>query len=120
MQAASVLRWIARIWSIASTLLVLAFMLPGESWNPTSNQIVGLLFFPLGMVLGFVIAWWREGVGGTVTVGSMALFYLWMWSRDGRIPAGPYFLLLAAPGLLFIVSALLSKLRGSGVAGKAT
>jgi hypothetical protein len=82
--------------------------------RPTANEAVGLLLFPIGVVVGFGIAWWREGVGGLVTVGSLALFYLWMLGRDGRLPAGPYFLLFAAPGFLHTANALLCRSRKTG------
>jgi hypothetical protein len=118
MQPNVFLRWIARVWSIASTLFVLAFLLPGEFGRPTASEAVGLLLFPAGVVLGFVIAWWREGVGGAITVGSLALFYLWMFARDGRLPSGPFFLLLAAPGILYIIGALLWRSRDKGSVGK--
>jgi hypothetical protein len=121
MQLNVVLRWTARVWSIASVLLILAFVVGGrESLRPTANEVVGLLLFPLGVVVGFGIAWWREGIGGLITVGSLALFYLWMFARDGRLPAGPYFLLFAAPGFLHIASALLERSRGMGTDGEAT
>lgn len=98
-------RWTARIWSIASALVVVPFLFPGESMHPTAQEALGLLCFPGGMLLGFAIAWWREGLGGIVTLLSMVLFYLWIYQRDGRVPMSPYFLLLAAPGLLFVLYA---------------
>ena len=116
-----VLHWTARVWSIASVVLILAFVLGGrESVRPTANEAVGLLLFPIGVVVGFAIAWWREGVGGLITVASLALFYLWMFARDGRLPASPYFLLFAAPGFLHIASALLGRSRVTGTDRKAT
>jgi len=110
------LRWVARAWGVASTLLLLAFMFGGrEHLRPTANQAIGLLCFPVGVIAGFAVAWRREGVGGLITLGSLALFYVWMLARDGRFPAGPYFLLLAAPGFLHATSALIAGCRGRGV-----
>jgi hypothetical protein len=110
MRADFVLRWTARVWSIASALLILAFVFGGsESFRPTVSEAVGLCLFPLGVVVGFGVAWWREALGGLITVGSLALFYLWMLTRDGRLPGGPYFLVFAGPGFLFLASALLRK-----------
>ena len=83
--------------------------------RPTASEAVGLLLFPIGVVLGFGIAWWHEGVGGLVTVGSLALFYLWMFARDGRLPAGPYFLLLAVPGFLHTANAFLDRSRKNNI-----
>jgi hypothetical protein len=121
MQPDIVLRWTARIWSIASTLFILAFLLPGEQFGkPTASEAVALLLFPVGVLLGFVIAWRREGLGGAITVGSLALFYIWMIALDGRLPSGPYFLLLAAPGFLYVASALLRRSPDSRSASNAT
>lgn len=108
MKVATALRWIAHVWGVASFLLILAFVAGGaESMRPTTSEAVGLLLFPLGVLLGFGIAWWHEGVGGLVTLGSLALFYLWMFGRDGKLPTGPYFVLLALPGFLHTASAYL-------------
>lgn len=102
-----VLRWTGRIWALASLAVLAAFVFGGgESLRPTASEAVGLLLFPVGVAAGLIAGWWRQGVGGAVTVGSLALFYLWMFAQRGRI-AGPYFLLLAAPGFLFIACALL-------------
>lgn len=107
MRIDSAVRWIARAWGVAGTLVILAFAFGGgEGLRPTAAEAVGLLLFPVGVVAGFAIAWWREGVGGAVTVGSLALFYLWLFARSGRLSVGPYFLLLAAPGFLHAANAL--------------
>lgn len=109
MSARAVLRWTARVLGVASTLLLLAFAFGGrEHFQLTAVEAVGFLFFPVGVIVGFALAWWRELTGGLVTVGSLALFYLWLYSRDGRLPAGPYFILFASPGFLHIASALLA------------
>lgn len=109
MKPQTVLSWTARVWGIASALLLLAFAFGGlEHIRLTASEAVGFLLFPLGVIAGFAIAWRRELAGGLVTAVSLALFYLWMFARSGRIPAGPYFLLFAAPGILHIASALLA------------
>ena len=116
MKPETVLRWIARAWGIASTLLILAFVVGGrEHVRLTANEAIGFLCFPVGVVAGFAVAWRRESVGGVLTLVSLALFYLWMLARSGRFPASPYFLLLAAPGFLHIASALLAR-RATGPA----
>jgi hypothetical protein len=109
MRAVAVLRWTGRAWGIASALLLLGFAFGGrEHVRFTAGEAVGFLLFPLGVIAGFAVAWRRELVGGLVTVGSLALFYLWVFARDGRLPAGPYFLLFAAPGFLHVVIALIA------------
>lgn len=110
MRLATVLRWTARVWSISSTLLLVAFALGGrEDLRMSASEAVAFLFFPVGVVAGFAMAWRWERAGGLITLGSLVLFYLWMFLRAGRWPTGPYFMLLAAPGLLFTASALLGR-----------
>ncbi len=111
---ADVIRWAARVWSLASIGLVLLIFI-GEALSPSTSEVftpgelVGLLFFPIGTCLGMVLAWRREALGGAVTIASMAAFYTWMYLGRGSLPRGPYFLLLAAPGILFSLAALLSR-----------
>jgi hypothetical protein len=109
MRLETALRWTARAWGLASGLLLLAFAFGGrEHVRFTTDEAVGFLLFPVGVVAGFAVAWRRELAGGLVTVGSLALFFLWLFARGGRLSAGPYFLLFAAPGFLHIVSARLA------------
>src|SRR5262245_54230456 len=54
MKPEAVLRWAARAWGVASTLLVVAFLFGGrEHVRPTANEALGLLFFPIGVIAGF-------------------------------------------------------------------
>lgn len=110
MQSETVVRWLARVWGLASILLLLAFMFGGhEQFRPTLNEALALLFFPGGVILGLVLAWWRDLVGGLVVVTSLALFYLLLFAWKGSVPLTPYFLLFAAPGFLHVASALLAR-----------
>ena len=100
---------LARVASIASiTLLLLLFV--GEGFHPSEisrNEWVGLLFFPIGVVIGMVIAWWKEGVGAVVTMGSLLGFYL-VWGYLLRNHIGGWaFIVFASPSVLFLVHWLL-------------
>lgn len=103
------IRWIARVWSIASIGFVL-LMVVGEVLSPhaplsaTIRDWAGLFFFPFGTCLGLILAWRWEGLGGAIASGSLIGFYLIMWMMDGRWPGGPYFALVAAPGILFLAA----------------
>lgn len=104
------LRWVARAWGLVSAALLLAFMFGGrEHFRPTMNEALALALFPGGVVAGFALAWWRDLVGGLVTTGSLALFYLLLFAWNGRVPGGPYFLLFAAPGFLHVATALMAR-----------
>jgi hypothetical protein len=107
------IRWVARVWGSAIVALVIMFALmqavtPGAP-GPTAREWVGLLFFPAGVCVGLVLAWRWELAGGLVAVGSFLAFYGWMVVSGGRLPAGPYFAIAAAPGALYLLCRLLSR-----------
>ena len=105
----NILRWVARILGLMSIGFVLLFLF-GEGLmvngvGPTPTEWVGLLFFPFGLMIGLLVAWRNELIGGSIAVVSVAAFYAWALSVRGALPSGPYFLLLALPALLFLILA---------------
>ncbi|MFH0964184.1 MAG: hypothetical protein V2A58_09240 [Planctomycetota bacterium] len=109
----AILRWLARIGSIASALVIALFFV-GEGFIPAdvaAREWLGLLFFPVGVLAGMALAWWREALGGALAVASLLAFYfLYGLLLTGGFPRGGAFLLLASPGLLFLLYGLLSHL----------
>lgn len=115
--AITVLRWIARIWTVIS-LAFLAVMLIGELWGtinagtviwPTISEWIGMLFFPIGIIVGLALVWKKELLGSIITLGSFVIFYVYIFILSGILPRGPYFALVALPGLLFLIVWLLQK-----------
>jgi hypothetical protein len=104
--------WVARIWSLAAVGFVLLFLvgevLNGQGGKPTGAEWIGLAFWPGGVCLGLIIAWFRLRLGGAIATGSLVGFYIWYLLDRGTFPRGPYFILVAAPGVLFLVASLLS------------
>jgi hypothetical protein len=97
------IRWSARVWSIASVGLLFLFVV-GEGINPTTRgEWIGLLFFPFGISVGMILGWWREGIGGSITVGSLLAFYVIHYTTAGTLPKGSAWLVFAAPGFLFLL-----------------
>jgi hypothetical protein len=72
---------------------------------------VALAFFPTGIVIGLLIALWKERLGGGIAVGSLVGFYAWHFAVTGYLAAGPWFALIAAPGLLFLIAGLFTNSR---------
>lgn len=100
-----VLRWSARVLSIFAVGVVLLFAF-GEGMNLsqfTAHELVLFLFFPLGVCLGMALAWRWEGLGGGLTVASLAGFYLVHRLLSSSFPTGFAFIVLAAPGFLFLL-----------------
>jgi len=63
---------------------------------------VKAILFPFGIMLGLVLAWWFERIGGLVTAVSMLLFYALEYLGHGRFPGGYAFILVSAPSVIFI------------------
>jgi hypothetical protein len=107
-----VVRWIARVWSVLSILAVIAFAVGevgGKGPRPTLQEWVGLALWPIGVGLGLIVAWYREELGGVFALGCVLAFYVWNVLRYGQLPRGPFFILMAAPGVFFLVAGLLSR-----------
>lgn len=107
-------RWSARLLSIASTAMLLMFLF-GEPFEPsriTGRVWLAMIFFPLGIVVGFVVAWWREGLGGSISIASLLIFYLIFVSLlGGHLTRGGWFLMFAVPGFLFLAAYAISRAR---------
>ncbi len=102
------IRWAARISSIIFIgVFILMFM--GEGFVPakiTPREWVSLFFFPFGLIVGMILAWWKEGLGGAITLGSLFGFVLFGDLSQGACLPG---LLCASPGFLFLLCWFLSK-----------
>jgi hypothetical protein len=108
-----VLRWIARVWSIVSIIaLLLPFIVEGFYWlgATSSREVIGHLCF-LAVLVGLIVAWRREGLGGGLVLAGTGVFYLTWW-LSGKTVRGPFLLILAAPGFLFVLHWLLDRAAG--------
>ena len=109
------LEWIARGASVTSiTVLIMIFL--GEEFHPSQISLqewAGLIFFPIGVVAGMIIAWRKEAIGGLMTVASLVSFYLVYGYLMRNHIGGWYFLAFAAPGFLFLFHWLLDRTVGT-------
>ena len=108
-----VLRWTARVWSIVSIIaLLLPFFVEGLYWlgATTFREVIGHICF-LAVLVGLIVAWRREGLGGGLTLAGTGAFYFTWWLY-GKTVRGPFLLIIAAPGLLFLLYWLLDRAAG--------
>jgi hypothetical protein len=99
-----VIRWTARAWAVTAIGIVLLLGV-GEGLYPASPaEWVGFLLYPGGICAGMVLAWWKEGLGGSITIGSLLAFYVLHTATAGSLPHGWAWLVLAAPGFFFLWS----------------
>ena len=106
----AVIELLARVGSIASITLLLLIFQP-EILNPSEisrGDWSGLIFFPIGVIIGMAIAWWKEGLCVAITFGSLLAFYLVYGYFMKYHIAGWAFIVFASPGLLFLLHWLFS------------
>ena len=104
-----ILRWMARIWSIPSIVaLLLPYFMEGLYWLQAASlrEVVGHVCF-FAILVGLILAWFREGLGGALTAAGFIIFYATWWAT-GDLPHGPFLALIAAPGFLFLLCWLLA------------
>lgn len=111
-RAMTIIRRIARIWSIVILALFLVLII-GHSLNPeepspTPIEWVGMAFFPIGVVIGLILAWKWEGLGGIITIVCVLVFYVWVQIVKGR-SGGPVPALVGVPSVLFLIYWLRSR-----------
>ena len=101
----ALIEMLARVGSIASiTLLLMLFA--GEGLHPSQvapREWVGLFFFPFGVIVGMAIAWWKEGLGVAITLGSLLGLYLVYGFFMQYHVAGWAFIAFASPSILFLL-----------------
>lgn len=107
----ALIEFLARVSSVVSiTLLVLLFQ--GEAFHPSEvapRQWIALVFFPVGVVIGMIIAWWKEGLGVSVTLGSLLAFYF-VYGYLLRYHLGGWaFVMFASPAFFFLLHWLLRR-----------
>jgi hypothetical protein len=95
--------FLARLGSVISITLLLLFF-QAEAFHPSEiapREWIGLIFFPIGIIIGLAIAWWKEGLGVSITMGSLVAFYLVYGYLLQSHVAGWVFIVFASPAFLF-------------------
>ena len=101
------LRLTARVFAVACLALLFLLIL-GENldyWlKAPLNELIGALLFPVGLIIGMLVAWRRELLGGAIALGSVAAFYIIYGLILNSILTGLgwWFIFFAIPGALFL------------------
>ncbi|MCK5035277.1 MAG: hypothetical protein KAS73_05230 [Candidatus Sabulitectum sp.] len=103
-----IIRWTARITSAVTALIILMFFIGEdyeEGYQPLlnlslKNSLLMVAFFALW--LGLILGWKWELKGGLLTICGLAAFYLINYLFSGSFPRGPFFLIFASPGFLYL------------------
>ena len=104
----SVLRWAARLWSLAVLVLALIIALSPDP-NATGESvplgdIIVLSFWGIA-VIGLLVAWRYEGLGAIIAIAGAVANYIGFRVVHGSWPPGPNFIVI--PGILLVLPAVL-------------
>lgn len=110
--AGRVLHWIACLLGTAIVLLFIVFAV-GE------GAPVALLLRPqtmalLVMLVGFLLTWRYDLVGGVLSLGGITAFYVFEYFAAGNLPGGWGFPLCFLPGVLAIMAGTMQSRRNVG------
>ncbi|MEJ2510743.1 MAG: hypothetical protein P8Y72_04000 [Anaerolineales bacterium] len=103
----SVLRWVARIWSIPAIFFAVnEILFPStengvqEGWFTWATVILMFL-----SIVGLLVAWWRDLLGGLASIGLLFLFFVFYWFDAGEFFPGWIWLVgfVALPAGLFVL-----------------
>lgn len=102
----SVLRWITRVIGILIVLLFLVFFIGEADFSQpvslTLPEMLSILCIPVLLIIGIVIAWKKEVLGGIIILASVLIFNLIWYIAEGfsfELEFGIFMLL----GLLYII-----------------
>ncbi len=111
------IRWVARVLSVVSILILLMFFI-GEGIDIariSGREMIGIMFFPIGVAVGFFIAWKWETAGGLVSLFSLFCFYVvYGFILSGNMPRGFWFLIFTFPGFVFVVAGIYGRIAIAG------
>jgi len=99
---------LAKATSIVGILVIL-----GSSLNPNierlfngflPEQSLGFILFPLGYILGLILAWKYAAIGGIISLACLVLFHTWVASGRGNMPTNRITMVFALPSFLFYLT----------------
>ena len=95
------------IGCVLGTVLLLLYvtLAVGAGPPPLSLGSVALTI----MFAGFIVAWWRDVVGGVLSLVGIGSFYAWNFADAGILPGGWVFPLGFLPGVLQVIAWLLRR-----------
>ncbi len=110
------LLWIARIMGTLIVLFCVTMMIayavnPHEA-PPEDFEVVLLLLFPIGMCVGYLLAWKWPLIGGVFSLACLVTFLVALGEADMVLTIA----FLAIPGVLFTVYGVLGRGHGSAAA----
>lgn len=110
----TVIRVLAISLSVIIIVILIMFMIGEgipdvEDFKLDPSELLGMIFFPAGVITGMILSWRYDFIGAIITLGSLACFYLVSLLFWNDIPSSPWFIIFASPGFLFLITGIIKK-----------
>lgn len=98
-------------------LITVSDLLSPERAFPTPLEWFQLSFFPIGLCIGYVVAWRWHLAGGVISLACMVAFFVVMSASGSPVHGVAAFYPFAVPGLLFLLYSYLARGRRHAAPG---
>lgn len=107
-------KFIAMFFSIIVFIVLLLFIVgekknPGNLFDFSTREFIAFIFFPIGVMIGMIISWWRQLTGALVTIISFLIFYFVYYLMWGNLPGGVWFLVFISPAFLSLIAGVMKR-----------
>ncbi len=104
-------RWTARVLAVVLVGVILVMFIGVGGVYPVKLQGTELIqmVFLWTACIGILLAWHWQVIGGTISLVGMLLFFTVEFVARGGLPRGLFPYLMLLPGILFMVSSVLTR-----------
>ncbi len=107
---ALVFRWLGRVSGVGVALLFIAFWMHAPPhYLALDLRLKVQLALLITSVAGMLLGWWRERIGGTVSLVALLGFLILEGTAIGRVPTMMAVYGMMLPGLFFLAAARRSR-----------
>jgi hypothetical protein len=78
---ANAMRWIGRLWGLVLIVFLPILLLFNYSSFPEGSGTAYRIVF-ITIIVGMIVAWWREGLGALVSLAGLVGFYVAVWACE--------------------------------------
>ena len=76
-------------------------------WTFTRNEMILSAFFPIGFIAGLIVGFFKQRIGGYITVTAFIGFNIGYYFISGKFPNNISFFVFALPGFSLLFYSLL-------------
>jgi hypothetical protein len=107
---ANTMRWFGRLWGLVLIVFLPILLFFNYSSFPEGSGPAYRIMFTT-VVVGMIVAWWREGLGALVSLAGLAGFYaaVWAYEKSNFQTWAGAFVFVLPPVVFLLTSSLLRR-----------